>query len=158
MGGTVVRRWWGWALLGLGAIGGAVTAGEAVVLERVAVVPGPAVKLKLSAPLAVAGRTLAAAGGAPERIYFDLPALLGPRVPRVIEGPPPLLRVRVAQRDPSTVRIVLDLEHRVAFSVATTGTRAVVRLDRIPPPQARAAEPDPAAGWHIEAESIRRGP
>jgi len=123
--------------------------GQRVVVEEITVVDGPAVALRLSGALRVHARTL----HAPERIYFDLPATLAASVPRALNGMPPLARVRTAQHDQDTVRVVLDLDRPVAFTVDAQGPRVLVRLDAVgtPPPAAieqpkeSAVEPPPAA-------------
>jgi hypothetical protein len=110
-------------------------AAEGVVLERITVRSGDRVDvtLGLDTQLTVIGKRLPATTGTPERIYLDLPGtMLGAGVPAVTAGAAPLLRVRAVQRDPSTVRVVLDLEHALAFTVDSASTTVVIALDATP--------------------------
>src|SRR5207248_1497516 len=88
--------------------------------------------------LAVAGP---AQGGAPARIYIDLSgAALGAALPHVLAGAAPVLRVRASQFDPTTVRVVLDLERRVPFVLRQTDETITLELEA-PAPMAAAIEP-----------------
>jgi hypothetical protein len=101
---------------------------------EVSAAPDLAVELDLSAPVAAHGQALRAEGGLPDRVFVDLPAtIVGPNIPKVLTGTGPLLRVRVAQRDPSTVRIVLDLARPTAFAVRTVSRTVVISLGSPPP-------------------------
>jgi N-acetylmuramoyl-L-alanine amidase len=109
---------------------------------EVSAAPDLAVELDLSAPVAAHGQALRAEGALPDRIFVDLPAtVVGTRVPKVLTGTGPLLRVRIAQRDPSTVRIVLDLARPTPYAVRTVSRTVVISLGSPPP----STPPEPTA-------------
>src|SRR5439155_1540561 len=124
------------------------------VLERVEVVEdgGPVVRLHVSEPVKPVAHPLAAGAKLPDRIYLDLPVTAtGPAAPAVTRGVGPLLRVRTARFDASTVRVVLDLAAALPFTLETDAHTVIVRLGPgrteaapAPPPasQPEAAPPD----------------
>jgi hypothetical protein len=106
---------------------------------EVSAAPDLAVELDLSAPVAAHGASLRAEGALPDRVFVDLPAtVVGANLPRVLTGTGPLLRVRIAQRDHSTVRVVLDLARPTPFAVRTVSRTVVISLGS-PPPTAPAS-------------------
>jgi hypothetical protein len=101
---------------------------------EVSAAPDLAVELDLSAPVAAHGQSLRADGTLPDRVFVDLPAtVVGTKIPSVLTGTGPLLRVRIAQRDPSTVRVVLDLARPTPFAVRTVSRTVVISLGSPPP-------------------------
>src|SRR5437773_701996 len=129
----------------------------APMLDRIDVVgdEAPAVRLHLSAPVSATAHRLPAQGGAPARIYIDLSgAALGAALPHVLAGAAPVVRVRASQFDPTTVRVVLDLERRVPFVLRQTDETITLELEASAPmaaaieppaPPPTAAAPDPPA-------------
>src|SRR6266404_4460586 len=100
-----------------------------------------AVRLHLSAPVSATAHRLPAEGGAPARIYIDLSgAALGAALPHVLAGAAPVVRVRASQFDPTTVRIVVDLERRVPFVLRQMDETITLELEA-PAPMAAAIEP-----------------
>ena len=96
--------------------------------------PDLAVELDLSVPVAAQGQSLRADGTLPDRVFVDLPAtVVGAKLPSVLTGAGPLLRVRIAQRDPSTVRVVLDLARPTPYAVRTVSRTLVISLGSPPP-------------------------
>ncbi len=98
-------------------------------IERIEVLgqPHPAVRIALSAPAAPVAHALAAGGGAPERVYLDVPgAVLGPRVRAVVPGVGPLRRVRTARQADGTARVVIETARRLPFTLATAGDGVTV--------------------------------
>jgi N-acetylmuramoyl-L-alanine amidase len=115
----------------------------APMLDRIDVVgdEAAAVRLHLSAPVSATAHRLPAEGGAPARIYIDLSgAALGVALPHVLTGVAPVVRVRASQFDPTTVRVVLDLERRVPFVLRQTDETITLELEA-PAPTAAAIEP-----------------
>ena len=115
-------------------------------VDRIDVVgdEAPAVRLHLSAPVSATAHRLAPGADAPERIYVDLGgATLAAALPHVIAGAGPVVRVRAAQFDPTTVRVVLDLERNVPFTLSQTGETVVLELDARVPKAAPAVPPAP---------------
>ena len=115
----------------------------APMLDRIDVAgdEAPAVRLHLSAPVSATAHRLPAEGGAPARIYIDLSgAALGAALPHVLAGAAPVVRVRASQFDPTTVRIVLDLERRVPFVLRQMDETITLELEA-PAPMAAAIEP-----------------
>jgi AMIN domain len=109
---------------------------------EVSAAPDLAVELDLSAPVAAHGQALRADGDLPDRVFVDLPAtVVGAKVPKVMTGTGPLLRVRIAQRDPSTVRVVLDLARPIPYAVRTVSRTVVISLGSPPP----GTPPEPTA-------------
>jgi N-acetylmuramoyl-L-alanine amidase len=109
---------------------------------EVSAAPDLAVELDLSAPVAAHGQTLGADGSLPDRVFVDLPAtVVGAKIPKVLTGTGPLLRVRIAQRDPSTVRIVLDLARPIPYAVRTVSRTVVISLGSPP----ASVPPEPTA-------------
>ncbi len=97
------------------------------VLERVEVATSPqvCVTLHLSGPTTPRAGYLAA----PDRVFVDLPeTTLGPEAPMTLESGGPLRNVRTAQRDASTVRVVLDLDRRAPYTVHANGPTVTVTL------------------------------
>src|SRR5439155_305507 len=87
----------------------------------------------------------------PARIYIDLSgAALGAALPHMLAGAAPVVRVRASQFDPTTVRVVLDLERRVPFVLRQTDETITLELDapaaiEPPAPRPTAAAPEPPA-------------
>ncbi len=110
-----------------------------------------AVRLHLSAPVPATAHHLPAGGGAPARIYIDLSgAALGAGLPHMLAGAAPVVRVRASQFDPTTVRVVLDLERRVPFVLRQTDETITLELEapaaiEAPAPTPTAAAPEPPA-------------
>jgi N-acetylmuramoyl-L-alanine amidase len=101
---------------------------------EVSAAPDLAVELDLSAPVAAHGQALRAEGTLPDRVFVDLPAtVVGTKTPKVLTGTGPLLRVRIAQRDPSTVRVVLDLARPTPYAVRIVSRTVVISLGSPPP-------------------------
>src|SRR5437762_5009048 len=125
----------------------------APMLDRIDVVgdEAPAVRLHLSAPVSATAHRLPAQGGAPARIYIDLSgAALGAALPHMLAGAAPVVRVRASQFDPTTVRVVLDLERRVPFVLRQTDETITLELAapaaiEPPAPTPPAAAPEPPA-------------
>ncbi len=125
----------------------------APMLDRIDVAgdQAPAVRLHLSAPVPATAHHLPAGGGAPARIYIDLSgAALGAALPHMLAGAAPVVRVRASQFDPTTVRVVLDLERRVPFVLRQTDETITLELEApaaIEPPALTptAAAPEPPA-------------
>src|SRR5437762_10328682 len=127
----------------------------APMLDRIDVAgdEAPAVRLHLSAPVSATAHHLPAGGGAPARIYIDLSgAALGAALPHMLAGAAPVVRVRASQFDPTTVRVVLDLERRVPFVLRQTDETITLELEApaaieppAPTPTAAAPEPPPPA-------------
>src|SRR2546425_348659 len=116
-------------------------------LDRIDVVgdEAPAVQLHLSAPVSATAHRLPADGGAPARIYINLSgATLGAALRHVLAGAAPVVRVRASQFDPTTVRVVLDLERRVPFVLRQADETITLELEA-PAPMAAAIEPPIAA-------------
>jgi N-acetylmuramoyl-L-alanine amidase len=129
----------------------------APVVERidVAVDEAPAVRLHLSAPVPATAHRLPAEGDAPSRIYIDLTgAALGAALPHVIGGTTPVVRIRAAQFNPTTVRVVIELERPIPFVLRETGDTITLAFEAPPPivavpeppaPAPTAAAPEPPA-------------
>src|SRR5215470_1326478 len=126
----------------------------AAVLERIEVTsdPAPVVRLTVSDPVSPAGRPLRPDGAVPARFYVDLPGTrIAPEARGIFPGSGVLLRVRSAQFDPTTARVVLDLAEAVPFSVRAVGRTITIAPESgpataaSPPPPARAPSPPPAA-------------
>src|SRR5437773_9683719 len=125
----------------------------APMLDRIDVAgdQAPAVRLHLSAPVPATAHHLPAGGGAPARIYIDLSgAALGAALPHMLAGAAPVVRVRASQFDPTTVRVVLDLERRVPFVLRQTDETITLELEapaaiEAPAPTPTAAAPQPPA-------------
>ena len=117
-------------------------------LERIELVGDPpiAVRLHVSAPTTSHAQALAADGAAPERIYVDLAdtRLAAPFSTEIDTPGALLLRIRAAQYDPHTARVVLDLTDRTPFRVV--GGERTVTIELLaegrpvaPPPRRSAA-------------------
>jgi len=125
----------------------------APMLDRIDVAgdQAPAVRLHLSAPVPATAHHLPAGGGAPARIYIDLSgAALGAALPHMLAGAAPVVRVRASQFDPTTVRVVLDLERGVPFVLRQTDETITLELEapaaiEAPAPTPTAAAPEPPA-------------
>ena len=125
----------------------------APMLDRIDVAgdQAPAVRLHLSAPVPATAHHLPAGGGAPARIYIDLSgAALGAALPHMLAGAAPVVRVRASQFDPTTVRVVLDLERRVPFVLRQTDETITLELEaptaiEAPAQTPTAAAPEPPA-------------
>jgi N-acetylmuramoyl-L-alanine amidase len=113
------------ALAAPATVRGAVLEGVEVLGDR-----GEAVRLRLSAPVAPAAvQRLPPDGPAPERIYLDLPGTTLRRgTARLVAGRGRVLRVRAAQYDPDTARVVIDLAGPSPFRVARDDATLLVRL------------------------------
>ena len=97
----------------------------------------PAVRLHLSAPAQATAHRIPARADAPARIYIDLGgAALGAALPHVITGAGPVLRVRAAQFDPTTVRVVIDLERSVPFALRQADETITLDLEMSAQPAA----------------------
>src|SRR5205823_8567908 len=85
------------------------------------------------------------------RLYIDLSgAALGAALPDMLAGAAPVVRVRASQFDPTTVRVVLDLERRVPFVLRQTDETITLELEapaaiEPPAPTPTAAAPYPPA-------------
>lgn len=130
------------------------------VLERMEITASPAsVTLRLSQPVAAQAGSLRD----PERIFLDLPGTtLGPEARSAMSGAGPVLRVRSAQRDPSNVRVVLDLRDRSAYFLRSEGNSVTITLaardatnDTVAPPEPAPA-PDRETRLSPSADRIRR--
>ena len=105
----------------------------------------PAVRLHLSAPAQATAHRIPARADAPARIYIDLGgAALGAALPHVITGAGPVLRVRAAQFDPTTVRVVIDLERSVPFALRQADETITLDLEMSAQPAAGMEPPAPA--------------
>jgi N-acetylmuramoyl-L-alanine amidase len=104
----------------------------------------PAVRLHVTAPVLATAHRLPAEAGAPARIYVSLSdAALGAALPHVIAGAGPVVRIRAAQFNATTVRVVLELERRVPFVLRQTDE--TITLDLQEPPPAAVAPEAPAS-------------
>src|SRR5439155_1525121 len=104
----------------------------------------PAVRLHLSAPAQATAHWIPARADAPARIYIDLGgAALGAALPHVITGAGPVLRVRAAQFDPTTVRVVIDLERSVPFALRQADETITLDLEMSAQPAAGMEPPAP---------------
>jgi N-acetylmuramoyl-L-alanine amidase len=104
----------------------------------------PAVRLHLSAPAQATAHRIPARADAPARIYIDLGgAALGAALPHVITGAGPVLRVRAAQFDPTTVRVVIDLERSVPFALRQADETITLDLEMSASPAAAMEPPAP---------------
>ena len=104
----------------------------------------PAVRLHLSAPAQATAHRIPARADAPARIYIDLGgAALGAALPHVITGAGPVLRVRAAQFDPTTVRVVIDLERSVPFALRQADETITLDLEMSAQPAAGMEPPAP---------------
>ena len=124
------------------------------VLERIEVSTSPqvAVTLHLSGPTTPRAGHLTA----PDRVFVDLPeTLLAPDAPRVMGAAGSVLQVRTAQRDESTVRVVLDLARAAPYTVRADGPTVTVTLTAAPSSSAPAAAVRPKA-LRRSAERVRR--
>ena len=119
----------------------------APVLNRIDVAEdeAPAVRLHLSAPAQAAAHRISGGTDAPSRIYIDLRgATLGAALPHVIAGTGPVLRVRAAQFDRTTVRVVLELERSLPFALRQEDETITLDLQTSAPPAAAMEPPTPA--------------
>ena len=119
----------------------------APVLDRIDVAEdeAPAVRLHLSAPAQAAAHRISGGTDAPSRIYIDLRgATLGAALPHVIAGTGPVLRVRAAQFDRTTVRVVLELERSLPFALRQEDETITLDLQTSAPPAAAMEPPAPA--------------
>ena len=119
----------------------------APVLDRIDVAEdeAPAVRLHLSAPAQAAAHRISGGTDAPSRIYIDLRgATLGAALPHVIAGTGPVLRVRAAQFDRTTVRVVLELERSLPFALRQEDETITLDLQTSAPPAAAMEPPTPA--------------
>jgi N-acetylmuramoyl-L-alanine amidase len=111
--------------------------GEAAVLEDAEVREAGALilRLHLSSSTGVLARTLPATDAVPDRIYLDVAdTQLGASVPAVLPGRGSIVRVRMAQYDLHTVRVVLDLREALPFRLVTAGGNVAVELGSRPAP------------------------
>jgi tetratricopeptide (TPR) repeat protein len=139
----------------------------AVLLQQVRI-EGPSVRLVMSGAATPVARVLPAEGGAPTRIYVDVPGASLARSAHVtITGRGIVRRVRTAQFDRGTARVVIELAHAAPYTIATSAhaisidlpagsepaapakaaPKATARAKRAPAPAAtRTAKAAPAAG------------
>lgn len=106
-------------------------AADAVVVERVSLVPGTdvAVRLHFSAPAIVAAQELDARGGLPDRILVDVEgASLGSGARGVLAGRGVLVRVVPERRDGGGVRFVFELLEPASFEIENDDRSATVRI------------------------------
>src|SRR5205814_8537540 len=68
---------------------------------------------------------------------------LGAALPHVLAGAAPVVRVRASQFDPTTVRVVLDLERRVPFVLRQTDETITLELEASAPMAAAIEPPAP---------------
>jgi len=132
-----------------------------LVLEGIDVLAehGPTVRLRLSQPAVAQTRTLAAEGGAPDRIYLDLPGtMLAPGTPALVTGAGALLRVRTGQFDRTTARVVLDLAHAVPFTVTSTAESVTVTLAPVETAVAAAPPPPTPSPPRVASAPPQRAP
>ena len=94
----------------------------------------------LAKPIA---RILPPADGVGPRIYVDVPgAVLEPGVPREVAGRGGIRRVRAAQFDGDTTRIVIELAKTTPYTVHVSGRALTIALaGAAPEPRAVAAQP-----------------
>jgi len=119
----------------------AVTASDAIRVERVRLLPGNevAVELTFSAPAVVAGQALGALAGLPDRILVDVEgAEFGTSARGVLPGRGVLLRVVPERRDGGGVRFVFELFEPASFTIDNDERRAVVRIT-----ETRESAPEP---------------
>jgi len=106
-------------------------AADAVVVERLSLVPGSdvAVRLHFSAPAIVAAQELGARGGLPDRILVDVEgAVLGSGARGVLAGRGVLVRVIPERRDGGGVRFVFELLEPASFEIENDDRSAIVRI------------------------------
>jgi N-acetylmuramoyl-L-alanine amidase len=120
---------------------------------------GNSIRLRLTAPVSAEAHTLPAEGDAPARIYVDLQgAARGTEVPHVTTGAGDVLRVRTAQFNPGTLRVVIDLARRHPFAVRDTGGTITIALDPAslpePAPDTIAAARPPSPPARIPVPSV----
>jgi len=128
------------------------------------------VAVYLSRHVGFESQELAAAGDRPRRLALDLqPALLDARVLARPVGGGQVERVRAAQRDPQTVRVVLDLAGsdaydlfslddppRLIVDIGTREARQAAQAAALPRPAAP-AHPEPAASEAAEPPAPEPG-
>jgi hypothetical protein len=79
-------------------------------------------------------------------VFVDLPeTLLAPDAPRTMGAGGSVLQVRTAQRDESTVRVVLDLAAAAPYTVRTDGSTVTVTLAAAPSDRTPAVSVTPRA-------------
>jgi hypothetical protein len=106
-------------------------AADALVVERVSLVPGRdvAVRLQFSAPAIVAAQELGARGGRPDRILVDVDgAVLGGGARGVLAGRGVLVRVIPERRDGGGVRFVFELLEPAGCEIENDDRSATVRI------------------------------
>jgi hypothetical protein len=143
-----------WRIAAAALMAGAGEARATAVLERIEVSTSPQVAVTLH----LSGSTTPRAGHltAPDRVFVDLPeTLLAPDAPRAIGAGGSVLQVRTAQRDESTVRVVLDLARAAPYTVRARGPTVIVTLAAVPS-DTTAAPVRPRAP-HRSAERRRQG-
>ncbi|MCW5893768.1 MAG: PAS domain-containing protein [bacterium] len=102
------------------------------------------VRILLSARAEGLARRLPASDGAPERVYVDVAGTqLDPRLARAFAGRGQVRAVRTGQHDPSTARVVIELERPTGFTLGARGRELRLRL--APEPVAAAPAPRPLA-------------
>src|SRR5262249_2613878 len=100
----------------------------AVSVQRVAI-EGAAVRLVTSGAATPVARVLPAEGGAPPRIYVDVPGASLARSGHVtLSGRGIVRRVRTAQFDRGTSRIVIELAHAAPYTIATSANAISINL------------------------------
>jgi N-acetylmuramoyl-L-alanine amidase len=120
---------------------------------------GTSIRLRLTAPVSAEAHTLPPAGDAPARIYVDLPGVArGTEVPHVTTGAGDVLRVRTAQFNPGTLRVVIDLARRHPFVVHDAGGTITIALDPVslpePAPDISATARPPSPPARVPAPSV----
>ena len=117
--------------------------GPAVLLQQVEI-DGPAVRLVMSGTATPVVRVLPGEGGAPPRIYVDVPgASLARSAHAVVTGRGIVRRVRTAQFDRGTTRVVIELAHAAPYTIATSPHAISINLPRgseAPAPTPKAAK------------------
>jgi N-acetylmuramoyl-L-alanine amidase len=117
------------------------------VLERVELSGGgaPVVRLHLSADATAIVHPLAPDGPTPARVYVDIKgANLSPGARTPLAGKGPVLRVRSGQFDPTTTRVVVELDRVLPYDFTVAGRTITLRFTAPPTAGAAALPPAPA--------------
>jgi N-acetylmuramoyl-L-alanine amidase len=101
----------------------------------------------LSAPVRPTVRALTGSDGRPLRLYVDLPpgTRLSPGVPRALAAPAPLGRIRIGAAEEGALRVALELDQVVTYTVRRHGRTVTVAIRAEATPEAAASPPAPAA-------------
>ena len=98
------------------------------------------VVLHFSSPVTPSAFAVPAVPPQPPRIAIDLPnTVLGPGIKPPAGSQATVRRIRFGQRDPSTVRVVLDLDHTTPFRIDAQGT--TIRITIVEPSAEAVAAP-----------------